>query len=72
MAPGSARMIKLSVGHTKLFISVIRFHLGGYFFIGDFFRTKELFERLKARQEGRPWEPSQGSFLSRWFRQIAD
>lgn len=46
---GLSRMIKLVCKDRTIFLAVIRFSLGGYFASVNYFKTGELFERLKTQ-----------------------
>jgi hypothetical protein len=46
---GTMRMIKLFCQDRTIFLSVVRFSIGGFFATGDFFKNGELFNRFKAQ-----------------------
>jgi|GEM_PF-4422590 len=46
---GLGRMIKLVFAENTIYLSAVRLNLFGYFVVGNFFKTGELYESLKGR-----------------------
>ncbi len=44
---GSCRMLKVVCVERTIFLTVVRINIAGYFIIVNFFKTGELFEKLK-------------------------
>lgn len=53
---GLGRMIKLTCTDRTIFLTVVRFNIGGYFSNINFFKTGALLEKIKAQVEHRSKE----------------
>lgn len=49
---GLGRMLKISLPASKLFVTVVRFNLGGVFAMVNFFKAGELHDKLQASVNG--------------------
>jgi len=73
---GGSKMIKLTHSRGTVFLSVIRFSFRGMFMFADYYRTRELYGRMRAYLEKKSYvDPRSGFFHSfmkraldrRWF-----